>query len=106
MIAAITGVFEGFLSSLDIQVTAYDFLFPPAIDQAKIALMIKEKVFPTVKGLAPALTYALLLSISRYILHYLLMKVCAYFTHDKRICSTSDMTSSPAVFCSRWRCGR
>lgn len=75
MISAITNVIEGFLASLNIQPSSYAFMFPPEIEAEKIAQMVNDKVFPTVTGLAPALTYALLLSLTRYILHFVLFKV-------------------------------
>lgn len=75
---ALTDLIEGFLASLNIQPASYAFMFPPEIESAKILQMVNDKVFPTVTGLAPALTYALLLSLARYILHFILFKVC-YF---------------------------
>ncbi len=75
MVSVLTKAIEEMLGSLNIQPSNYGFMFPPEIEQEKIAQMINEKVFPTVVGLAPALTYAILLSLARYILHILVFKV-------------------------------
>eukprot|EP01036_Dinobryon_divergens_P028877 gene28877-37889_t len=39
--------------------------------------MIEDKVFPTLAGLAPAFSYAIVLSILRYVFHYILFKPLA-----------------------------
>ena len=78
VIHAITGVIGSFLTSLNVQPSHYGFMFPPEIEPAKITAMVDEGVFPTLTGLAPALTYALLLSLARYVLHFILFKVSGF----------------------------
>jgi hypothetical protein len=71
----ITRPIESFLASFDIQPSAYGFMFPPEIEAAKITQMVNDGVFPTVAGLAPALTCAILLIIARYIFQNIIFKV-------------------------------
>jgi len=52
-------------------------MFPPSVDSSQIQNMIDDKVFPTLSGLAPAFSYAIMLSLLRYILHFLLFKPLA-----------------------------
>jgi hypothetical protein len=59
----------------DIPPTSYMYFFPPEIDVTRIKVLIDAKVFPTISKLAPAITYAIVLSIARYILHHVFFKV-------------------------------
>jgi hypothetical protein len=75
LIDSITGPIEKFLASFDIQPSFYGFMFPPEIEAAKITQMVNDGVFPTVAGLAPAITFAILLIIARYIFQNIIFKV-------------------------------
>ena len=63
------------LASLQIQPSAYSYLFPLEVTPGQIQELVLKNVFPTVEGLAPAFTYAILLGIARYLLHLLVFKV-------------------------------
>ena len=65
---------ERALDSLSVYVN-YNQLFPPSVDYSQVQNMIEDKVFPTLAGLAPAFSYAIVLSILRYVFHYILFKV-------------------------------
>lgn len=63
------------LASLHLTPASYGFLFPPEINHEQIQNMVDQGVFPTVEGLAPAFTYAIILSLIRFFLHHILFKV-------------------------------
>lgn len=71
----ISAAIKVLLVKMDVQPSSYKFLFPPSLEQSEIDMKVRLGVFPTIPDLAPALTYALILSISRLILHYILFKV-------------------------------
>ena len=76
VINAITNIVRSFLDYLNVQPTeTYGFLFPPEIDSAVIIQMVKDKVFPTLSGLAPATTYFILFSVARLVLNGLVFRV-------------------------------
>jgi len=63
------------IDSLNVKPVHYRYLFPPQIDQNKIHEMVTEGIFPTLSGLAPAITFFLLLSGLRLFLQKLVIKV-------------------------------
>lgn len=71
----ITKVVEEFLVSLNVAPTSYIGFFPSELDVVKFQKMLDDNVFPTISGLAPAITNAILLSIARLILHRILFEV-------------------------------
>jgi hypothetical protein len=71
----ITEIVRGFLASLQVHPSSYSFLFPPALNSQEMDQMIANGVFPTIEGLAPAVTYSILLSAARFILQYLIFQV-------------------------------
>jgi len=77
-ITALSSSIKSLLLQMDIQPSTYSYLFPKN-HQADIDANVKLGLFPTIPDLAPALTYALLLSISRLVLHYILFKPLAKF---------------------------
>jgi len=80
MITILNGIIESFLDSLNVQPTvAYGFMFPPEIDKATIVQMVKDKLFPTLAGLAPATTYFILLSLARVVLNHFVFKPLACY---------------------------
>ena len=68
------------LESLSVNIN-YNQLFPPSVDYSQVQNMIENKVFPTLSGLAPAFSYAIVLSVLRYVLHYIPFKVYVYCFH-------------------------
>lgn len=68
-------VMTAWASSYNLPPAVYSFLFPPTVDPNKIASMINVGVFPTIDGLAPAITVFLALSIGRLILQTAIIKV-------------------------------
>ena len=72
----ITETVRSLLDTLNVQPTeTYGFLFPPEIDQSAVVQMVKDKVFPTLSGLAPATTYFIMFSIARLVLNEYLFRV-------------------------------
>lgn len=71
----INDIIRAGLASLKIMPSSYPFLFPPEIKPEQIQEMLDQGVFPTVEGLAPAITYAILLSLARFLLHIFVFKV-------------------------------
>jgi len=63
------------LASLQVTPASYAFLFPPEINFSQIEVMVGKGVFPTVEGLAPALTYFLILNLTRYLHTVVLFQV-------------------------------
>jgi hypothetical protein len=63
------------IESFDINPNHYFFLFPPAVDRSKINSMAESGIFPTISGLAPAITFFLFLSLIRLILQSFIIKV-------------------------------
>ena len=61
----------------DVHPFNYKFLVPPYISDAEFLRLVEEGVFPTFKGLYPALYYAIVLSIARLVLHYLVLRPVA-----------------------------
>ena len=81
----ITRYIEAALRSLNVGPEAYLFMFPPEVDLARINQMVADKVFPTVEGLAPAFTYAILLTFARFFLHLLVFKVIVTTKHSNSV---------------------
>jgi hypothetical protein len=75
--ASLTLAVEKFLHSLGITPNAYLYLFPDDMNLEKMNSMISDGVFPTVHKLAPALIHAFFFTLARYVIHYLLFKVCS-----------------------------
>jgi hypothetical protein len=71
----ITQVFFKILSAIQVDPAVYYFLFPDSLSLENVKSLIDEGVFPTIASLAPAFTYALLLSIARFFLQRYLVKV-------------------------------
>ena len=78
----INDVIKAGLASLKIMPSSYPFLFPPDIKPEQIQQMVEQGVFPTLEGLAPAITYAILLSLARFLLHIFVFKVELTTTHS------------------------
>merc|ERR1719460_1854069 len=55
----------------------YKFLVPPYISDPEFLQLVTDNVFPTCKGLYPAIYYAILLSGLRYVLHIWFLKPLA-----------------------------
>ena len=85
---AVTTVFRGVLSSLNIQPESYRFLFPAGKDAATIRKLVAQGIFPTIPHLAPAITWCIFLSVIRYMVQLSLLKVfiennaCNYLLND------------------------
>ena len=60
----------------------YKFLVPPYISEPEFLRLVSTGVFPTSKGLYPAIYYAILLSLLRYILHKCILKPLALKAMD------------------------
>ena len=73
----VTNVVRNFLDLLDIKPEYYRFLFPAGKDAVTIKLLVDEGVFPIISSLAPALSYAVLLSAARFIMSHAFFKVIA-----------------------------
>lgn len=73
----VTNVVRNFLDLLDIKPEYYRFLFPAGKDAVTIKLLVDEGVFPVISSLAPALSYAVLLSAARFIMSHAFFKVIA-----------------------------
>lgn len=64
---------------------AYAFMFPPDAQQ-KMIDMIARQTFPTIAGLTPAVLFAILFSLVRFILQEtMLSRTASYFLHIKYI---------------------
>jgi hypothetical protein len=57
-------------------------MFPPMITNDQIPGLVEEGWIPTLEGLAPAITFALLLGVLRFILHHTVFKVNARWRVD------------------------
>ena len=73
----LTEVIRVFLESLNITPLSYASLFSTNIDVNDIQKLADEGVFPVLTGLAPAFTYAIVLSLARYVLQIILFKPLA-----------------------------
>ena len=56
----------------------YKFLIPPYLSDHEFLRLVDEKVFPTFNGLLPAVHYAVVLTVIRFVLHMLVIKVMVY----------------------------
>lgn len=74
-ISRCTDLVHSLLTSLNIQPTSYLFLFPAGKDADMVKQLVADGVFPTIPGLAPAITYAIVLSILRFTMNHAMMKV-------------------------------
>ena len=63
------------MSFFTVDPTQYKFLIPPYVSEHEFFRLVDEKVFPSFDGLFPAVYYAIVLSIIRYILHMFVIKV-------------------------------
>ena len=70
-----TNVVRNLLDLLNIKPEYYRFLFPAGKDAVTINLLEREGVFPVISSLAPALSYAVLLSGIRFIMSHAFFKV-------------------------------
>ena len=72
---AITAFIKVFLDSLNIRPSSYARLFPTLIDVNDIDKLADEGLFPVLSGLAPSITYCLLLGVARLVLTKFVFKV-------------------------------
>lgn len=72
---AITNVFEAFLKNFDVAPKYFAIMFPPVISTNEIMKMWNDHTFPRLSELAPALTYAVIFGIIRFLLQYYIVKV-------------------------------
>ncbi len=63
------------LASLNITPSSYAFIFPPGFDPVEINKLVADGVFPTIQDLAPALTFFVLLNLTRYFLTVCIFQV-------------------------------
>ena len=68
------------LASLNITPSSYAFIFPPGYDPVAVDKLVAEGVFPTVQDLAPALTFFVLLNLTRYFLTVSIFQVRTFFS--------------------------
>lgn len=61
----------------------YAFLFPPVVTRETVYQLIDDKVFPILPDLAPAFTYAIILSLLRFVLQYSVVKVVIFYHNLK-----------------------
>ena len=54
---------------------SYKFLVPPFVSENEFLKLVDLRIFPTLDGLYPAFYYAIGLSMIRFLLHYLVIKV-------------------------------
>jgi len=73
---ATTAVIRGGLTWLDVRPESYRFLFPAGKDAETIRKLVADGYFPTIPHLAPAFTYASVLSLVRFFMQLLILKVC------------------------------
>jgi len=71
----ITAFFVKLLSAFPVDPSYYYILFPTQVSLEDVRNLIKIGVFPTTVSLAPALSYAVILSVIRFILQRYLVKV-------------------------------
>lgn len=71
----VSDLFVPVLNKLISHPSQYMFLFPNDMDMDRVNKMIAEGIFPVASGLAPALTFAIVLSVLRFLLHHLVFKV-------------------------------
>eukprot|EP01038_Epipyxis_sp_PR26KG_P005920 gene5920-8165_t len=72
-----TSIFEHGLESLNITPSSYEWLFPLRFSPEELQSFADNKVFLPISGLAPAFTYALILSFVRFFLHHFGLKPLA-----------------------------
>jgi len=72
---ATTAVIRGGLTWLDVRPESYRFLFPAGKDAETIRKLVADGYFPTIPHLAPAFTYALVLSLVRFFMQLFILKV-------------------------------
>lgn len=81
-----TQFFAFLLDQIHLEPKHYATLFPPLVSLDQIYELLHQGRFPVLSQLAPALTYAIILSLIRFILQTFLMKVslfafsCNYLT--------------------------
>ena len=74
-----TKVVKSLLEYLNIQPESYRFLFPAGKDSETIRQLVTDGVFPVISSLAPAFTYAIALSVIRFVMSHAVLKVCYNF---------------------------
>lgn len=74
-ISKCTDIVHKLLSYLRIQPESYLFLFPSGKDADTVRQLVADGVFPTIPGLAPAITYAIVLSVLRFTMSHAVLKV-------------------------------
>lgn len=67
------------LAALNITPDSYAFIFPPGYDPVEVNKLVAQGVFPTVEGLAPALTFFVILNLTRYFLTVSIFQVSISF---------------------------
>ena len=72
---ATTAVIRDGLTWLDVRPESYRFLFPAGKDAETIRKLVADGYFPTIPHLAPAITYALVLSLVRFFMQLFILKV-------------------------------
>ena len=75
MIGVSDSFFASLLRMLELKPVHYPHLFPPALSIEYVGQLAEEGVIPTIPDLAPAFTYAIILSIIRYLLQNYLIRV-------------------------------
>ena len=74
------------LAALNLEPEKYIFLFPADKNADIIRTLVSKNVFPTFPKLAPAITYALLLSLARFVLQHIVLKVVSVSTSTYSVC--------------------
>ena len=74
-ISKCTDIVHELLSILRIQPESYLFLFPSGKDADTVRQLVADGVFPTIPALAPAITYAIVLSVLRFTMSHAVLKV-------------------------------
>jgi hypothetical protein len=77
-ISYFTECVRSLITLLNIQPESYIWLFPAGKDAETIKQLVSDGVFPTISGLAPAITYALVLSAIRFTIEIIFMKVVKF----------------------------
>jgi hypothetical protein len=81
-----TTAFRGALDLIPLSPKHYFFLFPDKLSYNEIIQLWRAGIFPRLSGLAPAFTFAVLLSFVRYVLQNYFIKVrllLAFFEEHK-----------------------
>jgi hypothetical protein len=79
MLYLLDSFFEKLLDLIPLHPNYYSFLFPQVVSIQEIVGLFEQGFLPNLSKLAPAFTYALLLSIARFILQNYVVKVQPQF---------------------------